>query len=986
MFFKVSWSEDFDSLMMHLWAKYGRKLFTMDGIGDQCDLNLFSKNFFNNPNSTADVSVDANANVVAKTGIEYNFEMPKPLRRYNSYYLLWKELRKHYGHLYANQVIEQQLTGHIYINDFISICEPYCFNYSTYDISLHGLDGISKRLHVAAPQSLSTFLRQVEQFMVVAANSTLGATGFADLLIVGSKYVDKIIETGKDGHVSIAPENLETYIKEKLTEFVYTVNWEFRGNQSPFSNVSVYDDLFLNSLCPDYGANMDTVKMMQRIYISVMNEEMERTPLTFPVTTACFSIDENKNIQDEKFLRFIAEANKKFGFINIYNGSTATLSSCCFSGNTPILWKSSLGGKSSDRQVMLTSLREAYELPWTDRKNMRIFHNGNWVDGKIIRVPRKPMYRVTTMNNKTFELTEDHLNPTFRGDIRTDQLTLDDWLMFNTKQLDAVPEQDESLTYSHGYIIGCFLGNGSFGSRKNGTTSEIAFSMNESNVTECLMHLHMLSMFYGLTNHPKLGEMYNNVYPIRTYSRELVSFIQKWTNWSEGTFSFNKQLNLDCLLQSAAFRLGILYGWYATDGGNSNRCYTTSPKLKDQMEVLITSLGLNSSIDVSDRTDEKVVIRGEEYDRNYPLWCVRWYDPKNKRTMNPVYHFYNNSQFFKIRSIVKIEYEDEFVYCIERTDQTEPYFTLPCGLITHNCRLRSERKSEYFNSFGSGSTKIGSLGVVTANLPRAAYLANGNTEKFLDNVHELFIAAQRINSCKRKLIQKRIDLGAAPLYTHGYMELSKQYSTFGIVGVNEAVQLLGKDILQPEGQALVVRLLDSISQWIEEAEAEEHAPHNVEQVPAESSAVKLAQKDKMLGYDIGVPLYSNQFIPLITQADMFDRLRLQGMFDNKLSGGAIAHINVGSPIENTDTIMNLMKYAAKQGVVYWAINYKLNCCKNKHTWVGTDNCPKCGSHWDSQITRVVGFFTTVKNWNPTRREEDWPNRQFYDEEHLQVKD
>lgn len=619
MNFSISWDSEFSYLMASLEQKYGKALFTLDGIGEQMDLNKFSKNFFNNPHTTADVSVDANANVVSKTGIEYNFEMPKPLKRYNSYFLLWKEMRKVYGLEYANKVIESQLTGDIYINDFTDISAPYCFNYSTYDIALNGLNGISKRLNVEAPKSLSTFLRQVEQFMVVAANSTLGATGFADLLIVASIFVKRIQETGKDGHVAIS--DVETYAREKLTEFIYTVNWEFRGNQSPFSNVSLYDDTFLDSLCPDYGADKTTVKMLQQIYVEVMNAEMRRTPLTFPVTTACFAIDEARVIKDKAFLKFIADANQEFGFINLYNGSTATLSSCC--------------------------------------------------------------------------------------------------------------------------------------------------------------------------------------------------------------------------------------------------------------------------------------------------------------------------------------------------------------------RLRSERKSEYFNSFGAGSTKIGSLGVVTVNLPRAAQKARGNFMDFYCNVHDLFVMAERINACKRRLVKKRIELGAAPLYTHGYMDLQKQYSTFGIVGVNEAVQLLGQDILTEKGQEIVEWLLQFISAWIEEAERKECAPHNCEQVPAESSAVKLAQKDAMLGYETGVPLYSNQFIPLVTKADMHDRLRLQGMFDSKLSGGAIAHINVGERIDNPDTMIALMEYAAKVGVVYWAINYRLNCCQNKHTWVGTEICPTCGEVWDSQITRVVGFFTTVKNWNPVRREHDWPNRQFY---------
>ena len=622
MYFRISWDTDFDTLMMHLWSKYGKELFTLDGIGEQMDLNKFSKNFFNSNGPSADVSVDANANVVAKTGIEYNFELPKPLKRYNSYFLLWKELKKAYGLETANDIIESQLTGDIYINDFTDIASPYCFNYSTNDIAFNGLDSISKRIRVFPPKSLDTFLRQVEQFVVVAANSTLGATGFADLLLVASRYVDNLLETGMDGHTEIG--NPETYIKERLTAFVYTVNWEFRGNQSPFTNISLYDDTFLDSLCPDYNATKETVKMLQRIYVDVMNEELSRSPITFPVTTACFCKEPDGTIRDKEFLDFIANANLKFGWINIYNGDTSTLSSCC--------------------------------------------------------------------------------------------------------------------------------------------------------------------------------------------------------------------------------------------------------------------------------------------------------------------------------------------------------------------RLRSNKDNPYFNSFGAGSTKIGSLGVVTANLPRIAYKAKGDFGKFLEDLEEVYSKTAKINACKRRLVRKRIELGAAPLYTQGYMDLSKQYSTFGVVGINEAVQLLGKDILSKEGQDMVIRILEFINQWIDRAEAQYKAPHNVEQVPAETSAIKLANKDKMLGYDIGVPLYSNQFIPLIVKADMLDRLKLQGMFDSKLSGGAIAHINVGEQIKDPKVMVSLMEYAAKCGVVYWAINYLLECCPEKHLWVGGEICPVCGRKSANKMTRVVGFLTSISNWHPVRRTFDFPQRQFYKDE------
>ena len=172
----VSWEKGFEQLMYYLKLKYKDEMFNVDGIGDDIlDLNKFSKNFFTNKTTTADVSVDSNSNVSAKTSIEYNFELPKPLKRYNSYFLLWKQLKKQFGQDFANSVIEMQISGDIYINDFTDVAMPYCFNFSTNDIAFNGLVGISKRLNVEPPKNFNTFIRQVEQFVVYAANSTLGA-------------------------------------------------------------------------------------------------------------------------------------------------------------------------------------------------------------------------------------------------------------------------------------------------------------------------------------------------------------------------------------------------------------------------------------------------------------------------------------------------------------------------------------------------------------------------------------------------------------------------------------------------------------------------------------------------------------------------------------------------------------------------------------------------------------------------------------------
>lgn len=124
---------------------------------------------------------------------------------------------------------------------------------------------------------------------------------------------------------------------------------------------------------------------------------------------------------------------------------------------------------------------------------------------------------------------------------------------------------------------------------------------------------------------------------------------------------------------------------------------------------------------------------------------------------------------------------------------------------------------------------------------------------------------------------------------------------------------------------------------------------------AENSSIKLATKDMYLGFNDGrYKLYSNQFIPLVKNADMLDRIRLQGMFDKHFSGGAICHLNMGEPI-SPKTMADMIITCSKMGVIYWAVNYQLNKCVNNHMTVGTtDICAVCGCVIEDKYTRVVG--------------------------------
>lgn len=838
-----SYDKDFVSLMTHLKETLGEELFDVDGIGNSLDMNAFSKAFFK-ASTTADVSADSNSNVSDKSVISYDIELAKPFQRLNSYYMLWKESKKLYGLKTANDIIYHQLSGDIYINDLhgIGAGKFYCMNYSMYDVMTKGLPMIHNPKS-GPPKSLYAFISHVEQFAIIAANSSNGATGLADIFIVMSYYVKRILETGKDLHFTfdgwssgdkeLFKSNVMTYVKESITSLIYTLNQPLRSNQSIFSNVSIYDDAFLESMCADYifpdGSSPDTelIKEIQEIFLQVMNDELSRTVFTFPVTTACFGLDDDGNLIKGSLFHMLPKYAKKYSYVNIYAGKSSTLSSCCFDGKQKVLTKSSNG-------VKLTPIKDiCQESGWKEyRKNLTVFHNGSWQKAKRVEIPyNKQMYKIETVNNKILYTTEDHINLTLLGDKKSNELTTDDYLAFNTRQLNTFPEADEKLTYEQGLLIGMYLGDGSKYKRKDEESYTVTFSMNEDKVK----HLGALNKALEDWGVEETFGMYtrNKLVSLVISSKTLYDIIGKYV---DGKYAHNKAINMHVLTQSIPFRQGICDGWYATDGGNSNRIYTVSEELAETGEALFTSLGYNTIIDVNDRRG-KVEINGEMFNRNYPTICLRWYSKDNKLKQKGVHIIKNNTEYYKIKSIEKYDNPDGFVYCFEMDDKDNPYFTLPNGVITHNCRLRSDTANEYFNSFGSGSSKIGSLGVVTLNLPRLAETARSQ-EEFFDRLEYLTGMACRINNAKRHIIKKRMAQNANHMYTYGFADIDKQYSTVGINGLNECIDYLGENILEESGINLTIDVLKAINKTNDKFARQYKVPSNCEQVPKMCGDVK----------------------------------------------------------------------------------------------------------------------------------------------------
>lgn len=972
----IKLDKDFAKALKEEIENGGERLAELNGFSDkQLSYTDFIDNFIDKK-TVADASIDGNANVGTKDIVSLTSEMSKPHSKLLAFNKIFYEMKKKFGLEEARKWLHNEYDGHYYLHDAYSATQvSYCFAYDLEQLVNKGLffiDGFNAQ----PPKHLTTYTDFVGEFVSWTSNRSSGACGLPSFLIYSFYFWKKDCETG---HCIKDPEY---YRDQEFQRIIYKLNQPYlRVNQSAFTNFSIFDKNYLEALFGDKqypdGSFVidyeDEIMEYQKAFMRIVGKVREQNVMTFPVLTYSL-LRKNGKFVDEDFAKWCCRHNMKWADSNFFVSDDITsLSNCCFDGRQMTLTKDSNG-------VHLMTFKDLYEAPYNDTKrNFTVFHNGSWVSGKLTRLPVRDMYKVTTSNKKEIYVTDNHINVTLAGEKSTVELTTNDYLMFNSMSLDSYPEKDQGLTYEQGYLIGMYLGDGCM--NHDDARNDVALSLNKEKYESSIDIISRAFEQLGVNCNINLGKEYNHVYPVSFSNKDIKAFISKFVH---GKYCNEKELDMNCLLQSREFRKGIIAGYYATDGGNSNRIYTTSSKLVYELEALFTSCGTNTVIDISDRTDEPVIIRGKEYKRNFPLYCIRWYSNSNKRNMKDIYIVRNNSIFFKIVSIEKVaSSDDKYVYCFEMPEK-EPYFTLPNGLITHNCRLVSDIKNlGYFNSIGGTALEVGSIKVNTINLARIAY-ESSNKEDYLRQLSdEVKLCCEALDTV-RHIITRNIDKGLLPNYSKHIMNLSSQYNTIGIIGIYETLQKFGltyKDetgntFYSDDGVEFAKQILAKITDVKNEYSKDKDYQINIEEVPAERAASILMQKDMLFfpneAYEL--PLYGNQWIPLGIKTTMQEKIRLSAILDKACSGGSIAHINIDAPFTNFDQAWNLLNYIADQGVIYFAFCTRISACKNNHGFYG-ETCPICGGPKETTYQRIVGFLTPERSYSKERKAEfamrDW---------------
>ena len=314
----------------------------------------------------------------------------------------------------------------------------------------------------------------------------------------------------------------------------------------------------------------------------------------------------------------------------------------------------------------------------------------------------------------------------------------------------------------------------------------------------------------------------------------------------------------------------------------------------------------------------------------------------------------------------------------------------PSDVRSMCCRLRldlRELRKKSGGFFGSGES-TGSIGVVTINMPRIAYLS-GTEEEFMRRLDHMMDLAARSLKVKRTVITKLLESGLYP-YTKRYLgTFNNHFSTIGLVGMNEAglnARWIRKDMTHTKTQEFTKRVLDHMRERLSDYQEQYGDLYNLEATPAESTSYRLAKHDIARYPDIitaaekgGSPYYTNSsHLPVSYTEDIFAALDIQDDLQTRYTSGTVFHAFLGEKLPSWEAAAALVrKIAENYKLPYYTMSPTYSVCPN-HGYLSGEvfTCPECG-HETEVYSRITGYYRPVKNWNDGKAQE-YKQRKVYD--------
>ena len=318
----------------------------------------------------------------------------------------------------------------------------------------------------------------------------------------------------------------------------------------------------------------------------------------------------------------------------------------------------------------------------------------------------------------------------------------------------------------------------------------------------------------------------------------------------------------------------------------------------------------------------------------------------------------------------------------------------PSDVRSMCCRLRldlRELRKKGGGFFGSGES-TGSIGVVTLNLPRIAYLSS-TKEEFYSMLDKYMDIAARSLDTKRKVINRLLEEGLYP-YTKRYLgAFNNHFSTIGLVGMNETIlnaKWIDSDITKPEGRDFSIEVLNHMRDRLSDYQEMYGDLFNLEATPAESTTYRFAKHDTEEFADIitaackdQAPYYTNStHLPVNYTEDIFDALEMEDEMQTLYTSGTVFHGFLGERMPDWKAAANLVKKIAYNfKLPYYTLSPTYSICEN-HGYIAGEHfsCPHCGNTTEV-YSRITGYYRPVRNWNDGKSSE-FENRKTYEPEEL----
>lgn len=412
-----------------------------------------------------------------------------------------------------------------------------------------------------------------------------------------------------------------------------------------------------------------------------------------------------------------------------------------------------------------------------------------------------------------------------------------------------------------------------------------------------------------------------------------------------------------------------------------------------------------------DLAELPAIIGGEEMDFKYKD-CKKEMDMVNKAFIETMIEGDSNGRGFQYpiptysitRDFDWSDTENNRLLFEMTSKYGTPYFSnyinsdmQPSDVRSMCCRLRldlRELRKKTGGFFGSGES-TGSVGVVTINMPRIAYLS-ANKDEFYNRLNHMLDIAARSLKIKRGVISKLLDEGLYP-YTKRYLgSFNNHFSTIGLIGMNEVglnANWLRADMTDKRTQEFTKEVLNHMRDRLSDYQELYGDLYNLEATPAESTTYRLAKHDKKqfpmiktAGNMGDTPYYTNSsHLPVDFTSDIFDALDIQDELQTLYTSGTVFHAFLGEKLPDWKAAANLVrKIATNYKLPYYTLSPTYSICKSHGYLAGEVKiCPHCGAKTEV-YSRITGYYRPVQNWNDGKLQE-YHNRTEYDIENSVLK-